>query len=156
MVPVSYPDGWRHLTLVYEGAAKDSDRARASWVRIFVDGRECPIRILNDGLGLPEVKSYKPQFVHFRIGWDNNAGGSYQGRLDELSVWARALSAGEITGIFNKQALPYAVERQRRAQASEDETAWLRRAVIASSDPKLAEDLRRNRHPPCRVARARA
>jgi hypothetical protein len=134
------PGEWRHLTLVYEGARDDSDRAHASWVRMFADGQERPIRILNDDLGLPELKSYEPQFANFRIGWDNNAGGShYEGLFDELSVWPRALKAAEITGIFDRQALPYAVERQRRALASPDETNWLRRTLLASRYPKLAE-----------------
>jgi hypothetical protein len=66
------PEQWRNLTLVYEGAAgRETGRAEASWVRMFVDGRELPTSILNEGVALPEAKSDKPGQVKFRIGWDN-------------------------------------------------------------------------------------
>jgi hypothetical protein len=54
---------WRHLTLVYEGADKDAMRVKASWVRVFADGREVSTKVLNDGLPLPDIKDDKPKLT---------------------------------------------------------------------------------------------
>ena len=131
---------WRHLTLVYEGANKDADRAHASWVRVFADGSELPTRVLNDGLGLPDRKSDKPQETHFRVGWDNAPDSPrYEGLLDEIVVWPRALTSGEITAVFEGQALPYAARMQEAGQASATETGWLRTALLKETDSTFAK-----------------
>ncbi len=135
------PGEWRHLSLIYAGEPRESaNRAYASWVRIFADGRELPTHVLADGLGLPDRKSEKPSSTHFRVGWDNSPGGArYTGSLDEVAVWPRALTEGEIGRVFEKQALPYAVARQRRNQASSTERRWLRDALLRKADPALAK-----------------
>ncbi len=138
------PGEWRHVTVIYEGAVEESLRSEASRVRMFADGRELPVRVLNDGLSLPDKDNDKSAFARFRIGWDNSANGQrYAGRFDELAVWNRALTPAEITGLFESQALPYAVARQRQRQASLVETGWLRAALLASSDAAYAQDLRK-------------
>ena len=138
------PEQWRHVTVVYEGAAgKDTMRADASWVRMFVDGREIPTRILNEGVTLPDAKTDKPSSTQFRIGWDNNPKSArYAGRLDELAAWTRALNDGEISSLFESQALPYAVERQREQKASPIETGWLRAAVLQHTNTTFAKEQR--------------
>ena len=141
------PGAWRQLTLIYSGVPQEgADRAYAAWVRMFADGRELPTEILNDGLGLPGKKS-KPALTHFRVGWDNShAGARFAGRLDEIAFWPRALSSDEIAGLFDKQALPYAVARERRHDASPAETAWVREALLLAADPALArQESRRER-----------
>ncbi len=55
---------WRHLTLVYAGADKDSMRVKASWVRVFADGREVSTKVLNDGLPLPDRERRQAQAHH--------------------------------------------------------------------------------------------
>lgn len=133
------PGQWRHLTLMYKGAGNDDDRAQASWVRIFADGSELPMLVLNDGLGLPDRKA-KPQDAHFRIGWDNEPGSArYAGLLDEIAVWPRALTSSEIETAFEKQALPYAAQMQSGAQASATETGWLRIALLKRTDTAFAK-----------------
>ena len=128
---------WRHVALVYEGAAgKKAMRAEANWVRIFVDGRELPIRILNDGCSLPDEKTDKPSPTRFRVGWDNYPkGGRYAGRFDELSIFTRALSDVELADLFASRAIPYA---SRQAPASPIETTWLRDAFLRQHDTKFA------------------
>ena len=128
---------WRHVALIYEGAAgKKAMRAEANWVRIFVDGRELPIRILNDGCSLPDEKTDKPSPTRFRVGWDNYPkGGRYNGRFDELAIYTRALSDAELTNLFTSRALPYA---NRQAPASPTEAAWLRDAFLRQHDTKFA------------------
>ncbi len=134
------PGEWRHLTLVYGGATKDADRAHASWVRIFADGKELRVRILNDDLGMPDEKSHKARPTHFRIGWDNKPGTArFAGRLDEIRAWSRPLTSTEITGLFEQQALPYAVGRQQRGDASPTETSWLRTALLRHSNRAFAK-----------------
>ena len=132
------PGQWRHVALLYEGvpASGDPMRAQASWVRMFVDGRELPVRILNDGCALPG-KSDKPSPARFRVGWDNRPKSPrYAGRFDELGLWTRALSEAEITSLFRSRALPYAATRLRTKQASAIETGWVREAL--APQPELA------------------
>jgi hypothetical protein len=134
------PGEWRHLTLVYQGAEKGANRAKASWVRIFADGREVATRVLNDGLALPDEKDSKPTLTPFRIGWDNNRDGRrYAGRLDEIAFWTRALSDPEIKGLFESRAIPYAVDRQREQKATLTETGWLRETLLRVHDPGYAK-----------------
>ncbi len=138
------PGQWRNVTVVYEGAPGKIDmRVRASWVRMFADGRELPTLILNDDLPLPDADGGdKPVFTTFRIGWDNAANSArYGGLLDEVAVWNRALGTPEISTLFVSRALPYATARQRDHKASPVEAAWLREAALKASDPAFAKAL---------------
>lgn len=113
------PGQWRHVAVVYEGAGgKNTMRAEASWVRMFVDGREVATRILNEGVTLPDAKSDKPALTVFRIGWDNGPNSArYAGRLDELAAWTRALSDAEITAASLRRTDPaFAELDQQRAE----------------------------------------
>ena len=129
---------WRHVALVYAGAAgKKAMRAEANWVRIFVDGRELPIRILNDGCALPDEKTDKPSPTRFRVGWDNNPkAGRYSGRFDELAIFTRALNESELSNLFTSRALPYAGQQ---GHATPVEAAWLRDAYLRQHDAKFAQ-----------------
>jgi hypothetical protein len=134
------PGEWTHLALVYEGlAGRDTLRVHASWIRMFADGREVPVRILNDGLSLPDEKS-KPSPTRFRVGWDTTPGGPrYQGRLDDIAIWTRALTPAEIESLFESRAIPYASDRVRLGKASAHERGWLRDAALRRSDPAFAQ-----------------
>jgi hypothetical protein len=135
------PGQWRHVTLVYQGADKAAMRAHASWVRIFVDGNEVPTLVLNDGLTLPDASGDKPKPTTFRIGWDNSAKAArFSGQLGEIAVWNRVLNPGEITGVFESRALPWAVARQLKQQATTAEIAWLREADLKKTDTGFATD----------------
>jgi len=131
---------WRHVTVIYDGAVETALRAEASRVRIFADGRELPVQVLNDGLSLPDKDSDKA-FARFRIGWDTSAKSQhYAGRFDEMSIWQRALAPAEIAGLFESQAIPYALARQQQRRASAIETGWLRTVLLKSKDAAYAED----------------
>jgi hypothetical protein len=84
------PDRERHVAMVYDGAvnAPDVMRAYASWVRFFVDGREIPTRVLNDGLAISDAKSDKPSQTKFKIG-----------EMREPLFWSRALASVEIRSL---------------------------------------------------------
>ncbi len=126
------PGQWRHVAVIYEGAADLSAmRSRASWVRMFVDGRETATRLVHDDLGFPSPK-FDPTF---RVGWDNGrAGARFDGRLDEIAAWPRALRQLEVANLFRSQAIPFALVRKQQGEASPIETAWLRDALRASSN----------------------
>ncbi len=137
-------DQWRHVAVVYEGAAgKDLMRADASWVRMFVDGREVATQILNEGVTLPDAKTDKPSPTRFRVGWDNNPKSArYAGRLDEWAAWTRALNDSELSSLFESQALLYAMAKQREQKASPIEVSWLRASGMQSKERRELEALR--------------
>ncbi len=135
------PGQWRHLTLVYAGADKASMRVKASWVRVFADGREVSTKVWNDGLPLPDGKDDKPQPTSFRVGWDDGAKSQrYTGLLDEIKVWNKALTDKEIGGLFESRALPYAAGLHPDQRTS-IESAWLRLASLRARDARFAKDL---------------
>lgn len=139
------PEQWRHVTVIYEGAAgRETGRADASWVRMFADGRELPTTILNEGVSLPEAKAGdKPPQAKLRFGWDNGPKSQpFRGRIDEVAIWPRVLSNDEISSVFEHGALPWAAARQSSGHASEIEVRWLRTALLRSLQPDYARDLR--------------
>jgi len=86
------------VTLVYQGTSeKPLGKVQSAWVRIFADGRELPIRVINDDLAMPDAAAGKA--IAFRIGFDNGPHGTrYAGQLSDVEFWNRGLSAEEITG----------------------------------------------------------
>ena len=131
---------WRHVAVVYEGDHnKSAMRARAAWVRMYVDGRETATRFVYDDLQLPT-----PGFDStFRLGWDNGRGGArFEGRLDEIAGWAAALKPAEIANLFRAEAIPFALARKQKGKASPIEMAWLRDALLASSKKRFRARLR--------------
>ena len=138
------PGQWHQVAVAYAGAAtKDAVTVEASAVRTFVDGREIPTHVFNEGVGLPETKSDKAPSIRFRVGWDNAPGSTgYRGRLDEVAVWTTALSDAEIVGLFERDALPYAAAKARDGNAEPIETGWLRTALLSASNTEFAKQER--------------
>jgi hypothetical protein len=134
------PGQWRHVAVVYEGVHdKEEGRVRSSWVRMFADGHELSTVALNDDLPMPDSAGGKP--TTFRIGWDNNPHSArYAGQPGEISFWNRALGAGEIVGLFESRALPFAASRRSANGAFPRERAWLREASLKASDAAFAKD----------------
>ncbi len=124
---------WHHAAVVYEGSeGKDSMRAKAAWTRLFVDGREHATRVLHD-----DAQSGAEFVAPFRLGHDNSSdGGQFQGRIDEVAIWKRALTEDEVRQAFEATALPWASDRP----GSGVERRWLHRKL--HPDAKL-ESLRR-------------
>jgi hypothetical protein len=96
------PDEWHHVTAMYQGVKPGEDpemRGHASWVRLFVDGRELATEVLHDGLQLPDNKT-KPSPTTFRIGWDNSKESArFTGVFEDLRIFNRLLTAAEIAGL---------------------------------------------------------
>jgi len=100
------PGHWRHVTALYEGSeGKNAMRAHASWVRLFVDGREIETSVLFD-----DLQSGATFQAPYRIGHDNAPGGArFNGEIDEVVIWKRALSEAEIRQEFEAAAMPWAL-----------------------------------------------
>ena len=139
------PGQWHQVAVVYGGAAsKDAVHVEASAVRTFVDGREIPTRVFNEGVGLPDNKDDKPKSITFRVGWDNAPGSAdYRGRMDEVAVWTTALNDSEILGDFERNALPYAAAKAREGNADAAEAGWLRTALLSASNAEFAKQERK-------------
>ncbi len=118
---------WHHVAAVYEGSqGKDSLRARAAWVRLFVDGREVRTGVLHD-----DAQSAAQFITPFRLGRDNRPGASeFPGLLDEVAVWRRALHPDEVREVFEAAALPWAATRS----LSTTERHWLYRKLQPDSE----------------------
>jgi hypothetical protein len=136
------PDQWRHLTLVYDPSNLKIGRADAAWVRIYIDGRESPTRVLNEGVSLPGAgEEGKPPKTKFRLGWDNASGSArYAGSLDEIGIWPQAISADQISAVFEREALPWALARLDLKSASTTEQQWVRTALLRAEKPEYARD----------------
>ena len=112
------PNQWHHVAAVYEGSeGKRSMRAEAAWVRLYVDGREVGAKVLHD-----DAQSAAKFMTPYRLGRDNSpAKREFPGTFDEVSVWRRALTEGEVLEVFEAAALPWAVARS----GSRLERRWL-------------------------------
>ena len=125
------PDRWHHAAAVYASAAdQGAMRARANSVRIFVDGREVGTRVLNDDLQSP-AKFHEPLLVGLENG--PNAG-RFDGRIDELAIWRKALDDGEVRAAFQAVAVPWALDRVGLRRERE----WLHRALHPEAGAEAA------------------
>ena len=78
---------WHHLVGVYDG----------SFMRLYVDGSEAAYS--------PKTGSidYQPEALEFSIGrfHDNDEDFSFDGKVDEVALWGRALTVDEVTWLYN-------------------------------------------------------
>ncbi|MCC6536004.1 MAG: DUF1553 domain-containing protein [Bryobacterales bacterium] len=128
---------WRHVAVEYAGNTQNPKAMRvyASWVRMFIDGREVPTRVINDGCQLPDVKGDKPTPTRFRIGWDNSPqGGRYLGAIEHIHVGP----AGPASR-FEERALPHARAQLALKKATPRELGWLQAAALRAQNPAYAK-----------------
>ena len=130
---------WRWYTR--ERPTKDAVTVEASAVRTFVDGREIPTRVFNEGVGLPETKDDKA---------DPSASSASAGTMRReapttADVWMRSPSGQrrsamrEISACSKREALPYAAAKARAGNAEPIETGWLRTALLSASNAEFAK-----------------
>lgn len=127
---------WRHVAIEYAGNTRDPKAMRvyASWVRMFIDGREVSTRVINDGCQLPDAKADKPTPIRFRIGWDNAPqGGRYLGAIEHIYVGPAGPNR------FEERALPHARAQLALKKASPRELGWLRAAALRAQNPAYAK-----------------
>ena len=87
----TYPiETWHHVVCTYDGSS------RGAGLRLYVDGVESPCDISHDSL-----RSSTKSHSYFRIGSRNDRA-YFDGDLDDVFVYGRALSAGEARGWFEQ------------------------------------------------------
>jgi hypothetical protein len=114
---------WHAVTLLQDGGE------RAASTRIFVDGREQALTVLNDGLsGYFNTAAYwvgadqrkEESVVHFK------------GALDELAFYNRLLDAGEILDLTHAGLWKLALATDANAAPLQQAAQWLQNPVWAA------------------------
>jgi lysophospholipase L1-like esterase len=120
---------WSHLAATYDGVV----------VRLYVDGAE----VASQNLGSPLPTSSDP----LRIGGNNILGQFFEGRLDEVRIYNRALTGTEIqtdmnTPISSSPHSPFIITAPANLTVMEPNAATF--SVIAGGDPPLTYQWRRD------------
>ena len=117
------PGEWRHVTVGYTGGKS------AANLRVFIDGRELPTRVLYDG-----VTSEQPK-KDFLVGADNaKAGARWRGAFADVRAFPVALDSAAVRSRFAVTALPRALVNLEAATASDRERDWLREALVPAPE----------------------
>ncbi|MES2571220.1 MAG: DUF1549 domain-containing protein, partial [Verrucomicrobiota bacterium] len=113
---------WRQVTVSYKGS-------KAAHLRIFIDGEEVATRIVADGLpGGPSGAAYL-------LGADGGRESArFQGELDEVRLYSRALGRGEARALFRTDALPYALAHLDAGERGGPGPEAIRETILAN-DP---------------------
>ncbi len=128
------PKKWYHVTLTYDGSS------RASGLKIFLDGKLPPLRIVRDHLYKNITGSGGN---HIRLGERFRDKGFKDGLVDELKVFDRQLSALEVKNLFDEKSLKTLLSKDHQKLSSEDKK-FLLELYLFRVDPgyqKLIKDL---------------
>ena len=123
---------WSHIAIVF-GGKLPSHRS----LELIVNGESWPLELEWDDLKWPIVYRNLP----LRIG--AAAGQRFQGRLDEIRLYGRALEAEELAALGVREPVGALAAKARRSEAEE---ARLRLAFLETAAPRqirLAEDAAR-------------
>ncbi len=85
--PALKPEVWQHVVLTYDGQRK------AAGVKIYLDGKEVPHDVQADSLGAT-IATSQP----LRLG-ARSTGSGWTGELDEVRLYDRALTRGEVSAV---------------------------------------------------------
>ncbi len=83
------PNEWHHLIVTYDGSSK------AAGVTIYLDGRAVPLKVEHDNLD-GTIRTVAPLCLGNRF---NDTRGVYDGLLDEAVIFARCLTAEEVSNL---------------------------------------------------------
>ena len=83
---------WYHIAVVFDGSLPVEQR-----VSVYIDG-------VLDVTAAEDSASIEPYTSDLIIGLLPNGGNNFVGRIDEVGVWTRALSAAEITTLYTTNA----------------------------------------------------
>lgn len=84
------PDVWHHLAFSYDGSSV------ASGVKFYIDGVEITnLTTSQDTLANASPSTPAP----FNIGGRNNGANTFSGRIDDVAIWNRALTAAELKAV---------------------------------------------------------
>ncbi|MEP6699273.1 MAG: LamG-like jellyroll fold domain-containing protein [Verrucomicrobiota bacterium] len=82
---------WHHVAMTYNGSSS------AAGMKLYVDGAEETEVVQEDTLGTHSIANTAP----FTIGSRENGAGAFNGDMDEVEVFNRALVSTEVAAIFN-------------------------------------------------------
>jgi hypothetical protein len=88
-------NAWQHVTVTWDGGAS------ASGVHIYVNGREVSYATSTSGTG----SRVNDALEELKIGNDKSAARTFDGRIDEVRVWGRALSASEVAAMAQSSTI---------------------------------------------------
>ena len=80
-------DGWHHVVATYDGSRI------AAGVKVFIDGQEVKLRVLLDDLNQTFLTR-----APFRIGAGGGSASRFVGRIADVRIYSRTLSAGQAAG----------------------------------------------------------
>jgi hypothetical protein len=112
----AFPAGeWHHVAMTYDGSRL------ASGVRIYVDGRPQKLNIILDAINQDFLRKDQP----LRVGSGGVMEAAFQGSIDEVRVYGRALLADEVEVLAVTKSLAElaAVPENRRTEAEKRKLA---------------------------------
>jgi hypothetical protein len=119
------PGAWRHVAISYAGGKS------AANLRLFVDGRELPTRVLYDGVASEQPKK------DFLVGADNaKAGVRWRGAFDDVRAFPTALDTAAVRACFAVTAWPRALAHLTAVPSTitDLERGWLRDAAVPAPE----------------------
>ena len=120
---------WTHVAVTYDGSRV------AAGVKVYVDGKLAPINVLLDELN-QTFQSKEP----LRIGAGGGVGSRFVGAIDEPSVYAAALDAGDIQVLATKESITK-ILRIPSARRTEGQARKLRECFLATDAPDSVREL---------------
>ena len=103
-------DSFQHLAFTYDGSSK------AAGVKIFVNGQPVATKVLKDKLA-DTIKTAAP----FNIGRRGGGGSPFSGRVDDLHIFPRALTAAEAATLAGGATFALAaIEPAKRTKEQQD------------------------------------
>ena len=127
--PVSLNE-WHHLALTYDGSG------RASGVALYLDGKLQEVEVLNDTL-TGSIRSERPLLLGRR-----HAKGMFDGRMDEVRIYGRTLSANEVEQLAVYHPIR-AILREPEEDRTEQKQDDLLRFYLERDAPDLYRELHR-------------
>ncbi len=87
ITPLPLDGAWKHIFFTYDGSG------RASGIRLFVDGKAIPTRIVGDNLAKATIRTQAPM----QLGWRNpEEHPAKDARYQDIRLYARALTPAEV------------------------------------------------------------
>jgi mono/diheme cytochrome c family protein len=126
------PDRWHHLAVTYDGSRV------AEGVKIYVDGCDEPFDTLLDELN-QSFKTKEP----LRIGGGNGPDGRFHGLIDDVRVYAAALSPDDVAILATTETVSEIAARSRDCR-SEGQARKLRACYLAEDAPTPIAEAWRN------------
>ncbi len=93
----AWTTGWHHVAIVYDGSLTGAGTAR---LKLYIDGVNSALTIGTGGL----PATLQPSTAPFEIGRWQGIGRYWDGAVDEVAMWSRALSATEVLQLYQRGA----------------------------------------------------